>query len=100
MRIYISGKISGLPLNMVQERFDDAESLLSELGFDVVNPMKNGLDPNEKWIKHLCKDIELLDSCDAIYMMDNWVESRGARPRQGSVAHTECDIRSDRNALQ
>lgn len=57
MRIYISGKISGLPLNMVQERFDDAESLLSELGFDVVNPMKNGLDPNEKWIKHLCKDI-------------------------------------------
>ncbi len=79
MRIYISGKISGLPHNEVEERFDDAEKLLSYLGFDVVNPLKNGLATHEKWIKHLCKDIELLHSCDAIYMMDNWTESRGAR---------------------
>lgn len=99
MRIYISGKISGLPLNMVQERFDDAESLLSELGFDVVNPMKNGLDPNEKWIKHLCKDIELLDSCDAIYMMDNWVESRGARHEYNFAMIENKDIWFESNVI-
>ena len=99
MRIYISGKISGLPLDMVQERFDDAESLLSELGFDVVNPMKNGLDPNEKWIKHLCKDIELLDSCDAIYMMDNWVESRGARHEYNFAMIENKDIWFESNVI-
>ena len=99
MRIYISGKISGLPLNAVQERFEDAESLLSELGFDVVNPLKNGLDPNEKWITHLCKDIELLDSCDAIYMMDNWVESRGARHEYNFAMIENKDIWFETNVI-
>lgn len=79
MRIYISGKISGLPYNEVEQKFEDAEALLTELGFEVVNPLKNGLSPDAPWIKHFCKDIELLDSCDAIYMMDNWNDSRGAR---------------------
>lgn len=78
MRIYISGKISGLPYKEVEQRFEDAEALLTELGFEVVNPLKNGLSPNAPWINHFCKDIELLDSCDAIYMLDGWRKSRGA----------------------
>ena len=43
MKIYLSGKISGLPYSEVQERFDGAEALLTELGFDVVNPWKMDL---------------------------------------------------------
>ena len=33
MRIYISGKISGLPLDSVKVRFADAKALLDEIGF-------------------------------------------------------------------
>lgn len=57
MKIYLSGKISGLPYSEVQERFDGAEALLTELGFDVVNPLKNGLDKDESWERHICKEI-------------------------------------------
>ena len=42
MRIYISGKISGLPYKEAEQRFEDAEALLTELGFEVINPLKNG----------------------------------------------------------
>ena len=78
MKIYISGKISGLPYDVVQTRFNDAESLLAEIGFEVVNPLKNGLAVDSTWNEHLCKDIAMLLPCDAIYMMDNWVDSLGA----------------------
>lgn len=100
MRIYISGKISGLPYNEVEERFDDAEKLLSDLGFEVVNPLKNGLATHEEWIKHLCKDIELLHSCDAIYMMDNWTESRGARHEYNFALAENKDIWFESNVVR
>lgn len=92
MRIYISGKISGLPYKEVEQRFEDAEALLTELGFEVINPLKNGLAAHEEWIKHLCKDIELLHSCDAIYMMDNWVTSTGADIEHYIAVRTKKDI--------
>lgn len=79
MRIYISGKISGLPIDEARERFDDAEALLDYLGFDVVNPMKKGLPDDAGWGEHMVKDIELLITCEAIYMMENWFESTGAK---------------------
>lgn len=99
MRIYISGKISGLPYKEVEQRFEDAEALLTELGFEVINPLKNGLAAHEEWIKHLCKDIELLHSCDAIYMMDNWVTSTGADIEHYIAVRTKKDILYESNVI-
>ena len=78
MRIYVSGKISGLPYEEVKTRFDDCQALLESIGFEVVNPLTMGLNQEAKWEQHMVKDIELLLSCDSIYMMDNWTESTGA----------------------
>ena len=64
MKIYISGKISGLPYGEVERKFADAEELLESIGFEVVNPLRNGLPEKE---------------CGAIFMLDNWRDSRGAR---------------------
>ena len=100
MRIYISGKISGLPYKEVEARFDDAEALLSEIGFEVVNPLKNGLATHEEWIKHLCKDIEMLHSCDAIYMMDNWTTSTGASIEYDIAIRTGKDIWFESNVVR
>lgn len=99
MRIYISGKISGLPYKEAEQRFEDAEALLTELGFEVINPLKNGLAAHEEWIKHLCKDIELLHSCDAIYMMDNWVTSTGADIEHYIAVRTKKDILYESNVI-
>ena len=37
-----------------------------------------GLNKEATWEQHMVKDIELLLSCDSIYMMDNWTQSTGA----------------------
>lgn len=99
MRIYISGKISGLPYKEAEQRFEDAEALLTELGFEVINPLKNGLATHEEWIKHLCKDIEMLHSCDAIYMMDNWTTSTGASIEFDFANRTGKDVLFESNII-
>ncbi len=79
MKIYISGKITGLPITEARQCFDDVEALLEEIGLEPVNPMKKKLSDNATWEQHMVKDIELLLRCDAIYMMANWVDSKGAQ---------------------
>ena len=49
MRIYISGKISGLPLDDVKVRFADAKSFLDEIGFEDVNTLEKGFADDEPW---------------------------------------------------
>lgn len=78
MKIYISGKISGLPPQEARQRFADAADLLKAIGFEAVNPLNNGLANNATWKDHMVADIRMLLDCEAIYMMDNWIESRGA----------------------
>ncbi len=78
MKVYISGKISGLDFEEVRVKFAEAEEFLNSLGLEAVNPLKNGLSVDDAWIKHLCRDIEILNDCDSIYMMDGWQGSVGA----------------------
>ena len=79
MKIYVSGKITGLPIEEAKQRFADSQALLESIGFEVVNPLEFGLcDEKASWESHMVKDIELLFGCDAIYMMDNWTGSTGA----------------------
>lgn len=78
MKIYISGKITGLPLSEARQRFADAAALLNAIGFEAVNPLNNGLQESAGWKEHMVADIRMLLECDAIYMMDNWMQSKGA----------------------
>lgn len=78
MRIYISGQISGLPLDEVKAKFQDAENRIVEHGDEAVNPLKNGIPDNEAWEVHMAADIVLLLHCDAIYMLPGWESSKGA----------------------
>lgn len=79
MKVYISGKITGLPITEAEERFKDAEELITALNLIPVNPLNNGLPRHSSWEEHIAKDIELLKQCEAIFMLDNWEESRGAK---------------------
>jgi hypothetical protein len=78
MKIYISGKISGLSVEEVREKFAKAETHLKELGHEVINPLKNGLPEGEVWEKYMVADIALLFACEAIYLLPDWMDSRGA----------------------
>ena len=74
MKVYISGKITNNP-NYEQE-FKKAEDYLVEQGHSVINPCKcKGFSYREYIDMGLCE----LMHCDAIYMLNGWMGSVGAR---------------------
>ena len=78
-RIYISGKISGLPYDEVIAKFEAAELILMEMGYDVFNPLKNGLTKESSWSQHMFLDLKELLKCDCIYLLPDALDSKGAR---------------------
>lgn len=91
-KIYISGPISGLPLETVYNNFTNAEVQLLEQGYEVVNPLNNGLPSNATWEEHMRADLKLLLDCDAIYMLEGWEKSRGARIEYALAIDLKMDI--------
>jgi len=80
MRTYISGKISGIDYDLAVKLFESAEKEVELLGLTPINPIKiSPYNPKWKWEDYMEKDIAELLRCDAIYMLDNWETSRGAR---------------------
>ena len=77
-RIYISGKISGIE-NEAPKLFNDAEILLKEQGFEVVNPMTINHEHDKSWLSYMKEDIKAMMDCDSIYMLNNWKKSKGAK---------------------
>ena len=79
MRIFISGPITGTKDYL--KRFAAAERELSHRGYEVINPAKVlAVVPIElPWDRCMDITIALLRECDAIYMLDKWEWSAGAR---------------------
>lgn len=97
MKIYISGKITGLPFHEVESKFQSAEELLEALDLVPVNPLKNGLTKEHSWNEHMVKDIEMLLECDGIMMLDNWDTSKGAKIEYNIAVVTEKCILFEAN---
>jgi len=99
-KIYISGKITGLPVGEVKARFQQAELMLIGLGYEVVNPLKNGLTKEHSWAEHMLRDIESLFDCDVIYMLNNWMDSKGARIEKNIADELGMDVWFESNVEQ
>lgn len=78
-KVYISGAIAHHDLGERKAAFADAEEVLKRMGFDPVNPFKNGLPEEAHWREHMRADIALLLGCDYIYMLKDWELSKGAK---------------------
>ncbi len=77
--MYISGAIEHHDLEERKAAFGDAERFLALKGYKPVNPMKNGLPAEAHWREHMRRDIALLLECDAIFMLEGWELSKGAK---------------------
>jgi hypothetical protein len=77
-RIYISLPISHYDLEERKEYAEKVERALSQF-YEVVNPLKNGIDEQEHWSVHMKKDIQDLLTCDVIFMCQNWERSKGCK---------------------
>ena len=87
--IYIAGKMTGVPLFNFPA-FDAARDVLEAEGWKVISPAdldrEVGFDPlNETFVskdfldRAMRRDIEALLTCDAIYMLEGWETSTGAK---------------------
>ena len=100
-RVYISGQITGLPLELAMLLFENAEVLLLDMGFVPVNPFKVDKPDNvEAWEDHMRHDIKALCDCSKILMLDNWHRSRGAELEMYIASQIGLEIMFAENLLQ
>ncbi len=70
LKVYISGPISHYTnegrLEECVDIFQKAENRLSDYGYVVLNPLKNGVESNAPWVQHMIEDIKMLDKADII----------------------------------
>ena len=89
--IYISGKMSGVE-NWNFPLFFQREEELRALGYDVINPAKNDGEtleealasvgtfdePTNEWAYYIKRDVKKLMEADAICVLPDWQNSKGA----------------------
>ena len=99
MKIYISGPIT---YSNDPTQFDRVKELLSNLGYDSLNPKDVPACPDRSctllphevqkgfehsWACYLKHDLAaMLTECDTILMMDGWQDSHGARLEMATAA--------------
>lgn len=80
IKVYISGKITGLPIEKSKQLFATAETMLNYSNVVPINPMKEvPYVEGKTWEEYMLEDIKLLFGCNAVYMLPNWMDSKGAR---------------------
>lgn len=91
-KIYLSAPISGEDLDKVRKKFKSAQIMFETVGYEVVNPMENGLPQDSTTNQHMKRDIQLLTECDAIFMMDKWNHSQGCYTEFMVATAIGCEI--------
>ena len=79
MKVYISGKITGLEKSAVLSKFYASAKALKKDGYTVMSPavlvLNEGFDHAD--YMHIC--YAMIDVCDAVYMQKDWQNSQGAQ---------------------
>lgn len=88
-KIYIAGKVSGLPIHEVTMKFGTAQKKLENKGYEVINPLAVVNDWDTDWNTAMRKCIAALTDCDAICLLPDWKESKGARIENSIAQHLE-----------
>ena len=86
-KIYIAGPMRGLP-NFNYPKFNVYARTLRAIGWDVANPVEIGADYGtpDQINAHpallaavIAAELYAIETCDAIYLLDGWQNSEGAR---------------------
>lgn len=91
--VFISGAYRASTKEGIEANIQKAKQAAIELwqqGYAVICPHLNtahfdGLCPDEVWLDG---DIEIMRRCDAVYFLNRWIDSEGAR-HEHYVAHAQ-----------
>lgn len=76
-RVYIAGPMTGLPdLNF--PAFNAKAAELRAQGWHVENPAEHGVQDGATWSDYLRHDMLQLATCDTVYLLPGWKNSKGA----------------------
>ncbi|MDT8412684.1 MAG: DUF4406 domain-containing protein [Vicingaceae bacterium] len=81
-KIYIAGKITGLPIPEVEKKFSAAQKEVEAQGLIAINPIEvvGNWECDWKTAMKLC--VKALIDCDAILLLPCWMDSKGAMIEQ------------------
>ena len=88
MIIYLSGKITGDP--DYRNKFRKAEKSLKAMGHKVYNPCV--IPDIFDWNAFIDIDLTILQYCNAIFMLDDWKESKGAQAEREEAMRLDLFI--------
>lgn len=77
MKIYIAGKITG-DLDY-KAKFHKAEEKLKRMDHSVMNPAWICASPEFSWKDYMRVSGAMLDVCDGVLFLKDWLQSKGAR---------------------
>lgn len=113
MKLYIAGPMSG-HTHWNFPAFYQAEAELESLGYETVNPARVDedlglvkvdrhegrilgvlLDHSFTWKGAIERDLEIIDECDGIYLLNGWEDSLGARIERDHAIATDKLVLTD-----
>lgn len=86
-KIYIAGKVTGLPELEVIIKFAAAKKAIEDMGFEVVNPVEVVKNFNTPWNEAMKLCITALLDCNCMVLLPCWKDSKGARLEK-DIAHS------------
>lgn len=94
MIVYIAGKMTGLP-DLGKDQFAAAEETLKAKGHQVLNPAWIGGPLPKRCYMPIC--LSMLAQADAIYLLDNWHDSPGARLERAFAEYQGIRLLTERD---
>ena len=78
-KVYISGRISSIPIEEARATFSNAKKDLESKGYEVFSPFDNGLPESAPWKDHMRRDLDVIFTVDELMMLPGWTASKGAQ---------------------
>lgn len=78
MKIYIAGAVSNLDWNYVVKKFEGSEEAIRKRGHEPISPLKVVIPEQAEWLPAMKQCVKALVDCDAIFLQEDWHQSRGA----------------------
>jgi hypothetical protein len=85
-KIYLAGKVTGLPRVTATMLFGTVQKRLMDQGYEVIVPL-DIVPNNTSWEQAMKICIAALIQCDEVHLLPNWIDSKGAILEQ-QIAHS------------